>query len=223
MTGKTFRFQVIGTIVLALCLSILSLALSCYASEKHYQAALRSGPTVFIPIGAGWLAFCVQRRVAFTKALFDVWQKIVVTIQDAVQYTHLTSPTQADFAKVMHSLSCRIDDLRGVFRNPGEGQPRLSEESKSFVLSVKQAKSLEDVIAALKKLPKRTEIGLYPFESLKQIHGTVSSLGFGSAVTAPQASTARSTILALWGILRGELLKELDRDFPEYPDTPYHS
>ena len=78
-----------------------------------FREQLKTVPSVLIPIGAAWLAYCWQRRVAFTKALFDVWQKVVVTVQDAIQYTHLPQHTQADFAKVMHTLSCRIDDIRG--------------------------------------------------------------------------------------------------------------
>jgi hypothetical protein len=114
-------------------------------------------------------AFCWQRRVAFTKALFDIWQKIVVTVQDAIQYTHLKEPSQTDFAKVMHSLSCRIDDIRGAFRNVGEGHIKLSEDAKKFVLSIKAGKTLGQISDELTKKPSCDEIGLYPFESLKQI------------------------------------------------------
>lgn len=225
MTGRTFRQQVIRTIVLVLFLSLLALGASCYVDEKQKQIsdALRTVPAVLIPIGAGWLAFCVQRRVAFTKALFDVWQKIVVAVQDALQYTHLGQPSQADFGKVMHSLSCRIDDVRGAFINVGEGHAPLSDQAKAFVFSVKRATSLQECQSALSTLPRRTDIGVYSFETLKQIHKVISLLGFGQTVTPQSQKIARDTILALWGILRGELLKELDRDVPEYPDTPYRN
>jgi hypothetical protein len=66
---------------------------------------------------------------------------------------------------------------------------------------------------------KRSEI--YPFESLKQIHGIIAKLGYGDNATDDRAKTARQSVEMLWRILRAELLKELDRDFPEFPDTPY--
>ena len=83
MTGRTFRLQVIGVIVVVFVVSFLSL----YASARwwpQYGQELRAVPSVLLAIGGAWLAFCWQRRVAFTKALFDVWQKIVVTVQDAI-------------------------------------------------------------------------------------------------------------------------------------------
>jgi hypothetical protein len=222
MTGKTFRFHVVGTIVLVIVASGLSL----YESSiwVRYTDALKAAPAVFIPIGAAWLAFCWQRRVAFTKALFDTWQKIVTTVQDAIQYTLLPNPTQPDFAKIMHSLSCRIDDIRGAFRNVDEPHIKMSDETKQFVLAIKGAKTLDECAIELKKYKqhKPAYVGLYPFESLKQIQQVIERLGFNQR-TPQQAQIANQTIIALWQILRRELLKELDRDFPEYPDTPFTS
>ena len=181
MTGRTFRRQVIGTIVLVLFLSLLALGASCYVDERQKQIsdALRALPAVLIPIGAGWLAFCVQRRVAFTKALFDVWQKIVVAVQDALQYAHIDKPSQADFAKVMYSLGCRIDDVRGAFMNVDEGHAPLSDQAKAFVLPVKHAASLQQCQTAVATLPKKRpqDIGVYPFETLKQIHQVIFFAG----------------------------------------------
>jgi hypothetical protein len=152
---------------------------------------------------------------------FSIWQKIVVTVQDAIQYTYLPQRSQTDFAKVMHSLSCRIDDIRGAFRNVGEGHIKMSEDAKRFVLARKKTNTLAQCATELKEKPGRDHIGRYPFESPKQIQKVVQTLGFGENATPDQALIARNTVLALWQILRGELLKELDRDFPEYPDTPY--
>jgi hypothetical protein len=145
----------------------------------------------------------------------------VISIQDAVQYTHLSKYEQTEFAKVMHSLSCRLDDMRGAFRNVGEQKYSLSEETKIFVLSIKSAGTLDQCLIHLNNYHPRENVGVYPFETLKQISGVVNRLGFGDKVTPQQALIARNTIIALWKILRGELLKELDRDFPEYSDTPY--
>ena len=47
----------------------------------------------------------------------DLWWKLVPAAQTAIQYTHLQSPTQSDFAKVKEALSSTIDSLPGVFAN----------------------------------------------------------------------------------------------------------
>jgi hypothetical protein len=220
MTRKTFRRQVLMTIAAVLLISAVLLFASCH-SPPRYTEALKAFPAIIVAIGAAWLAYCWQRRVAFTKALFDVWQKLVNSIQDAIQYTHLSKHEQPEFAKVMHSLSCRLDDIRGAFRNVGEKNDDLSEKTKIFVLSIKSAQSLDECAIHVKNYHPSENVGVYPFETLKQISGVINRLGFGDKVTPQQALIARNTIVALWKILRGELLKELDRDFPEYSDTPY--
>lgn len=221
MTGKTFRLWVCVTIGLVLLLSFVALGAAPY--YPCHRAELQKVPGVLVPVGGGWLAYCFQRRVAFTKALFDVWQKLVVTIQDAIQYTHMSKPKQEDFAKVMHDLSCRLDDMRGAFRNVGERYRGLSDDTKNFVLQMRSASSLADCEMLLKLYQPREDVGLYPFETLKQISVVVQRLGFEPTFNAPNAKIARNSILALWKILRSELLKELDRDYPEHSDTPFRT
>jgi hypothetical protein len=72
VTGKTFKWHVVCTILIVVVASIVAV----YASFiwEYYKDGLRTAPAILIPIGAAWLAFCWQRRVSFTKALFDVWQ-----------------------------------------------------------------------------------------------------------------------------------------------------
>jgi hypothetical protein len=225
MNGKTFRFHVRGVILVVFAASILSLVASILWA--NYGKELRAVPSVLIPLGGAWLAFCWQRRIAFTKALFDIWQKTVVTVQEARQYTFLPKPSQEHFARVMQSTSCRIDDIRGAFRNVGERHIEMSDEDKRFVLNIKNVETFDKYTDVLQKYldhnrrGNRRGIGVYPFESLKQIGKVISHLGFGEAVTPGRSLVARKTIDALWKILRSELLKELDRDFPEHPDTPF--
>jgi hypothetical protein len=221
MNGKTFRAHVRAVILVVFVASILSLVAS--VRWGAYQEALRAIPSVLIPLGGAWLAFCWQRRIAFTKALFDIWQKTVVTVQDARQYTFVPKPSQEHFARVMHSTSCRIDDIRGAFRNVGERHIETSDEDKRFVLNIKHVQTFDRYMDVLKNYSGHSprDVGVYPFESLKQILRVISQLGFGEVVTPDRSLVARKTIDALWKILRSELLKELDRDFPEHPDTPF--
>jgi hypothetical protein len=121
----------------------------------------------------------------------------------------------------LRELGCRIDDVRGAFRNVAEKSEPQNATSKEFVLAVRKSVSLTQRAGLSRTFAKsRENIGVYPFESLKQIHGTIVLLGYGPSFAAG-AEDARHTIDALWKVLRAELLKELDRDYPEYPDTPF--
>jgi len=147
---------------------------------------------------------------------------MVETVNAALQYTYTNAPKEEDFGYLLQKLGSRVDDVRGVFRNVGEKYFRPGDNAKTFVRAVKYAKSDEHLAKALEDYQHDADAtGLYPFESLKQIRLVIQRLGFGDAVTADRAMIAREAIEKLWRVLRAELLKELDRDFPEFPDTPY--
>jgi hypothetical protein len=61
--------------------------------------------------------------------------------------------------------------------------------------------------------------GLYPFEPLKDIHREVAELGWGDSFDPQPAKLARQRIFALWKDARRELLKEFDREEPEFPHS----
>lgn len=63
-------------------------------------------------------------------------------------------------------------------------------------------------------------IGLYPFESLKSIRRTVSSLGFGQ-IDPAKAALARCEIVHRWKELRRHFLAELERGIPRSADSPF--
>jgi hypothetical protein len=65
------------------------------------------------------------------------------------------------------------------------------------------------------------QIGLYPFESIKTVHGKVSALRFGSEFDPSKAATTRKEIVDLWKRLRRHFLNELDRGLPAEVDSPY--
>jgi hypothetical protein len=219
MTGKTFKFHVITTIVL---LSVLTAITLVAGVDTKFAEASRAAVPAFVAVAAGWITYCLQRRVSYINSLRSLWDKVVEAVQNAIQYTYKTSPSDTDFNQVMYELSCRIDDVRGVFRNVGESYVEPNRDSKKYVKSVRGGKTIEDIVLLTADFKlNRDHIGVYPFESLKQIRGTIKKLGFGSAVTADSADAARRTIANLWKITRYELSKELDRDYPAFPDTPY--
>lgn len=81
---------------------------------------LKDGAIFVSAVPAAWLTACFQRRTSFLEQLRDLWSQLVDAVQEAVQYTHLEAPTQAQYASVMKKLSAVIDEFRSVFRNLDE-------------------------------------------------------------------------------------------------------
>jgi hypothetical protein len=68
---------------------------------------------------------------------------------------------------------------------------------------------------------RRGQVGIYPFESLKQIPDVIDSLGHSKDISFEKRQEARNTILALWRRSYRQLLREFDRDTATYLDSPY--
>jgi hypothetical protein len=77
---------------------------------------------LFIVIPAAWLSYCFQRRQAYLKDVRDLWSKLVGAVKDAIQYTHLNTPDQADFGRVLKTRSATTEEVRAVFANVGKDE-----------------------------------------------------------------------------------------------------
>ncbi|MHA6884640.1 hypothetical protein [Ralstonia pseudosolanacearum] len=80
---------------------------------------------LIIAIPAAWLGYCFQRRQAYLKDVRDLWSKLVLSVQDSIQYTHLSAPEQPDYARVLKGLSVTTEEVRAVFANVGEAERRI--------------------------------------------------------------------------------------------------
>jgi len=155
-----------------------------------------------IAIPALWLGFCFQRRASYVQQLRTLWSKLIDVVEDAIQYTHLPNPQQTEFGKTLAKLFSLIDEVRGVFKNIGERASLID-------LPGGRGERTDD------------EIGLYPFEGLKDIRDRISSLGFGLSFDRSKAKLVRNDIIILWNHVRHRMLKEFDRSYPTYADSPY--
>ena len=122
MNASTFRLHVLMVIAafavfIALLFGLRQLDASVYPNAYN---TFKDAVPLLVAIPAAWLAFCVQRRQAYLKDVRDLWAKLVLAVQDAIQYTHLTEPPQAEYAKTLKSLSIIAEELRAVFQNIGE-------------------------------------------------------------------------------------------------------
>ena len=119
MTRKQLQrtiFAVIGLYATAL---IAGLAIY-YADDKvkkiHYEVFKDLMPfTIAIP--AAYLGFCFQRRSSFLEALRQLWTNLIISVNSAIQYTHLSEPTDKQFGETLVLVSKSIDEVRGVYKN----------------------------------------------------------------------------------------------------------
>jgi hypothetical protein len=149
---------------------------------------------VAVAVPLAILTSALQRRISYIQALRDLWKQLLPAIQSAIQYTHLESPQQSDFAKVLTDLSISIDLIRAVFRN------------------VRKPKS--------RRL--KGQVLLYPYENIKDINAVISWLSYGSSHRSfNECQRARRIIIGLWQEMYNEMLQEFDRDVPLKPVSKY--
>ena len=60
------------------------------------------------------------------------------------------------------------------------------------------------------------EVGLYPFEPIKDIYALIHDLGYAHDTAKEKRDKIREQIFALWHGARQELLKEFDRETPTF-------
>jgi hypothetical protein len=63
--------------------------------------------------------------------------------------------------------------------------------------------------------------GFYPFESLKQIHETISKYYVTKDYSEETQRETRRLVIGLWRQVRGPVLEEFDRLAPTYFDSPF--
>jgi hypothetical protein len=188
---RTFRrnvLLVIGVYGVAIAVGIGFKLLDPTNKDAPVYTTFKDMVPLIIAIPAAWLGYCFQRRQAYLKDVRELWSKLVMAVQDSVQYTHLRAPEQADYARVLKSLSITTEELRAVFVNVGEAEGKA---------------------------------GLFPFESIKDIHGKISALGFAGQFRGEEAAKARGEIVDLWKRLRSHFLSELERGLPARADSPF--
>ncbi|KIG11208.1 hypothetical protein BurMR1_1868 [Burkholderia sp. MR1] len=128
MNKRAFRrnvFWVIGVYAIALAVGIVLRLHDPSNKDAPAYATFKDLLPLIIAIPAAWLGYCFQRRQSYLKDVRDLWSKLAISVQDAIQYTHLTAPEQLDYAKVMKGLSVVTEEVRAVFANVGEAERRI--------------------------------------------------------------------------------------------------
>lgn len=118
MTRRTLLRWVIISILVYVAYGALLTWFKFVDRFDELYVLLKDGAIFVSAVPAAWLTACFQRRTSFLEQLRDLWSQLV----DAVQYTHMEAPTQAQYAAVMKKLSAVIDEFRSVFRNLDEAR-----------------------------------------------------------------------------------------------------
>ncbi|MGI0015245.1 MAG: hypothetical protein ACREBU_17660, partial [Nitrososphaera sp.] len=125
-----------------------------------------------------------------------------------------------EFIQVLRTLWLHmIDGAQAGFRYTYT--PKPSPELYTETLS-KLSIVIEEIRSVFKNVrEKQGNVGLYPFESMKEIHKTIEKLGYGERVTEALQREARNNINNQWKVLRSKFLLEFDRDSPTHPQSKY--
>jgi hypothetical protein len=127
MTKRSLSLNFIVTIVLLIGVYGAGWFISLHddSTNRFVFTTYKDLLPIVLGMAAAWLAFCTQRRSAYQQQLRSVWTKLIEAVQYATQYTHLASPTQAEFSSALVKVSVAIDEIRGVFRNLGESESKI--------------------------------------------------------------------------------------------------
>ena len=101
MNQRAFRRNVIFVIALymsAIIAGIWLKLLDPYNNEAPAYSTFKDLIPLLIAIPAAWLGYCFQRRQAYLKDVRELWSKLVASVQDAIQYTHLPAPEHSRVA-----------------------------------------------------------------------------------------------------------------------------
>lgn len=127
MTKKTiykyFFLAVIYFVILLLVGIVISIMDS--TTNRIVFGTFKDLISLFIAIPAALLSYAVQRRSAYLSQLRSLWSIMVESVNSAIQYTHLTSTNQTDYANVLTKLSIAIDEVRSLFCNLGENDKSI--------------------------------------------------------------------------------------------------
>ena len=94
-----------------------------------------------------------------------------------------------------------------------------SQEQYSNVLT-KLSIAIDEVRGVFCNLRETKEdVGLYPFEPIKDIYALIADLGYGETFRSVESDLCRKKIFILWKEMRREILKEFDREEPSFPHS----
>lgn len=124
MTKRSLRNSVL--IVAGSFLAVAGLAAVLKATEHgEMYNYIKDFSPLLLGIGAAYLAYSFQRRMAFLTSLRDLWKEITETKNILIRYTNKKLPTEEEYDAAEQKLFNTIDLVRAVFINVKEDKNRI--------------------------------------------------------------------------------------------------
>lgn len=119
MTRKQLRTIIIIVTILYVAAFLIGVAVyfSDNTDKKSNYAIFKDLIPFMIAIPVAFLGYCFQKRSNYTQALRPLWTNLIISVNGAIQYTHLTNRSQEDYGNTLMQLRISIDEVRGVYKN----------------------------------------------------------------------------------------------------------
>lgn len=155
-----------------------------------------------------------ERRVVFST--FKDMIPLLISIPAA--WLGYCVQRRSAYLQQLRSLwSKLVDAIQSSMQYTHLAQPTQQEYS---IVLIKLSSAIDEVRGLFCNLGEMDkEVGLYPFEPLKDIYGLIEKLGYDNSFATDKADEVRKKVFALWKDVRQELLKEFDREEPTFPHS----
>lgn len=172
--------------------------------------------TAFILIGIALYSIQPEEQNKYFKIFKDL---ILVLVAIPAAYLGDCFQRRSAFTSALRQMWANlIESINQARQFTFEAEPNqisYGEVLKSLSKSIDEVRGVYSNIGETRK-----EIGIYPFESLKEIHKLIAQLGFGK-YDKLKADKIRCSIDFHWSLIKSSFLFEFDRPVPTVVNTPY--
>ena len=195
------------------------------AASNNNMTRKQLQKTIFAVIGLYTMALVVGLVIYYSdctdkKIHYQIFKDLIpLTIAIPAAYLGFCFQRRSSFLQALRQLWTNlITSVNSAIQYTHLIDPSDKQFGETLVLL---SKSIDEVRGVYKNLKEtKDDIGLYPFECLKEIHDLVSKLGYGK-IDKAEATKTRRHIRHCWKDLRKSFLSEFDRSEPTAFHSPY--
>ncbi|WP_311276523.1 hypothetical protein [Methylobacterium sp. WCS2018Hpa-22] len=120
MTKTSLRNSVIFVSATFVLVALLAAISRFIIHSEFLYGYLKDFSPLILAVGAAYLAYSFQRRMAFLTSLRDLWKDITQTKNTLINFTYKSDPTLKEYDEAQQKLYNTIDLVRAVYKNVGE-------------------------------------------------------------------------------------------------------
>lgn len=125
MTKLSLRFSVVVVSTAFLLTAVLAAIARFAVQSEQVYGYIKDFSPLILGVGAAYLAYSFQRRMAFLTSLRDLWKDITQTKNTLINFTYKESPNLKEYEEAQQKLYNTIDLVRAVFINVGENKSNI--------------------------------------------------------------------------------------------------